>query len=164
MKRVFTSFVFILLITSAFATAGFKRITPRAREIFLTLSPTQKISLLDFSTMKISDYENTTGKHLNFFSRLAFRNLQRQLRHDINKDCTLNQKFGRNNGNTINKNHFNVGWFLFGLLFGPLGVLVSFLLGGNQELKNDRQKWALVGFAGWLIIVGGVAKVLSGGL
>ena len=47
---------------------------------------------------------------------------------------------------------FNGGWFVLGLLLGLIGVLLSYIINGDQDVKRNRQKWAWIGWGVWVVV------------
>ena len=95
-----------------------------------------------FAKMTLSEYEIQKGRKLNFFERLSFRSTQ----HRITK--MLKQYDNEDGPSTLSK----ISWFIKGLLFGPLALIIGYIF-----LKEDERqvlKWAWFGFAGFLIILG----------
>ena len=47
---------------------------------------------------------------------------------------------------------FQAGGFFLGFLLGLIGVLITYLI--NDDQKRNRVKWAWIGFAIWIGILG----------
>ncbi|MEP6513215.1 MAG: hypothetical protein ABJA79_05070 [Parafilimonas sp.] len=46
---------------------------------------------------------------------------------------------------------FNPGWFALGFFLGLIGVIIALLI--NDEKRNGRIKWTLIGWGGWIILL-----------
>ena len=154
MKKVLSLFLAFALFTTSFASSGYSILTKRATEIYLPIGQSTTISLMDLSVIKVKDYENLSGKHLNFFQRIAFRAGQRKLRNSIAADGTVtNEKLLKAMSNGDPSTGFNIGWFALGLILGLIGVLLSYLINGDEDVKRNRHKWAWIGWGVWVIIL-----------
>jgi len=65
MKTLVSLFISFTLITSSSASSGYSSLPINANEIYLTVGKNLRISLINFSSIKINDYEKLTGRHLN---------------------------------------------------------------------------------------------------
>lgn len=143
------------LINAAFASSVLIPSVPKkATEIYLPIGKNKQISLKDLSQMKVKDYEKLTGKHLNFFQKMTFKVGQKKLRNSISADGTVtNKKLLEAASNSDFTNGFNGGWFVLGLLLGLIGVLLSYVINGDEQVKKNRQKWAWIGFGVWIVVL-----------
>lgn len=147
----------ILLVASAlFATAFASYVVPsapkKATEIYLPIGKNMQISLKDLSQIRVKDYEKLTGNHLNFFQKMSFKAAQKKLRNSISADGTItNQRLSKALAADATSG-FNIGWFALGLLLGLIGVLLSYIISGDTEVKKNRQKWAWIGFGVAVVI------------
>jgi hypothetical protein len=98
-----------------------KRIDKAAQEIILNIS--------------VEDYERYTGKKLGFIGRLLFKT---EKRHLVNQ---LSKPEGADN--------LNVGGFVLGLLYGPIGLLAAYIFSKNDNFRRS----AFIGFKAWLLIL-----------
>ncbi len=154
MRKLSMLLMCLLVIISSFATTLATKPPLKASEIFLPVGKTGKmISLLDLSTIQIKDFQELTGKKLNFFDRIAIKNAQRKLRDNINYDGSFNskriEKVLKKRGDGEG---FQAGGFFLGFLLGLIGVLITYLI--NDDQKRNRVKWAWIGFAIWIGILG----------
>jgi hypothetical protein len=155
MKKLSLLIAILAIFTISFASSIIKNSPKKATEIYLPIGNNTKISLMDLSIISVKDYQKISGKHLNFFQRMSFKAGQKQLRNSIAKDGTINNKkllkamVDRGDG-TIG---FNIGWFALGLFLGLIGVLLSYIINGDQDLKRNRQKWAWIGWGVWVVIL-----------
>jgi hypothetical protein len=153
MKKVFILLTAFAIVTTSFASTGFSYVPKKASEILLSIAPNAQISLKDLSVIKVKDYEKLSGKHLNFFERMSFKAGQKKLRNSIASDGTItNKKLVNAMSNGDPATGFNIGWFAIGLFFGLIGVLLSYLINGDEAVKKNRQKWAWIGFGVVLVI------------
>lgn len=153
MKKVFILLAAFAIVTTSFAATGFSYVPKKASEILLPIAPNAQISLKDLSVIKVKDYEKLSGKHLNFFERMSFKAGQKKLRNSIAADGTItNKKLLNAMSSGDPGTGFNIGWFAIGLLLGIIGVLLSYLINGDEAVKKNRQKWAWIGFGVVLVI------------
>ena len=146
MKKILFLFVAFALFTTSFAASGYSYLPKKATEIYVPIGQNAKISLMEFSTMKVKDYEKITGKHLNFFQKLTFKAGQKKLRSSFSADGTVtNKKLLKAVTSDGITSGFNIGWFALGLFLGLIGVLLSYVINGDEAVKRNRQKWAWIG-------------------
>src|SRR5574337_1296239 len=121
--------------------------------------------MLELSTISVKDFEQMTGAKMGWVDRMMFRSAQKQLKHSINKDGTLNNKKIEKFYKKYAAAHdataadvtagFNLGGFALGFLLSIIGVLLAYVINANDP-ANFR-KWAWIGFgvslAIWLIVV-----------
>ncbi|MBK7291141.1 MAG: hypothetical protein IPI78_13445 [Chitinophagaceae bacterium] len=154
MRKLSMLLMCLLVIISSFATTLATKPPLKASEIFLPVGKTGKmISLLDLSTIQIKDFQELTGEKIEFFDRIAIKNAQRKLRDNINYDGSFNskriEKVLKKRGDGEG---FQAGGFFLGFLLGLIGVLITYLI--NDDQKRNRVKWAWIGFAIWIGILG----------
>lgn len=155
MKKIVILLFGFALITTAFASYVVVPSAPKkAMEIYLPLGKNMQISLKDLSQIRVKDYEKLTGNHLNFFQKMSFKAGQKKLRNSISADGTIkNQRLSKLLSAGDVTNGFNIGWFALGLFLGLIGVLLSYIIKGDAEVKKNRQKWAWIGFGVWIVIL-----------
>ena len=155
MKKLLLSLTAFCLLTSSFAAFEIKPAAKKATEIFLPIGKDMQISLMDLSVISIKDYENLTGKQLNFIDRIGFKSGQKKLRKSINPDGTINNKRLMNfvNAEGNHSSGFHLGGFALGLLLGLIGVLLAYVIGGDEDVKRNRAKWAWIGLGVLVAIV-----------
>jgi predicted membrane metal-binding protein len=152
MKKILFLLAAFALFTTSYASSGF--LTKKASEIYLPLGKNLTISLQDLSVIKISDYERLSGRHLNFFDKIAFKIGQKKLRHSFAADGTItNNQLLKAVSNGEPGSGFNIGWFALGLFTGLIGVLLSYIINGDEDVKRNRHKWAWIGWGVWVVIV-----------
>ncbi len=127
---------------------------PKATEVFLPLGNNTQVSLMDLSKMTVKDYQELTGKHLNLFQKLGFKMAQKKMRKAISSDGTVNnKKLSKMMAAGDFTGDFNGGWFAIGILLGLIGVLLSYVIPGDESVKHNRQKWAWLGLGVVVVIV-----------
>jgi len=154
MKKILVLLAVFSLGTASFASTGFSTVPKNANQLYVPMGNNTKVTLMDLSVMKVKDYEKLSGKHVNFFQKLAFKAEQRKLRHSISEDGTITNKklasaFAYGDGSL----GFNIGWFALGLFLGLIGVLLSYIINGDPDVKRNRQKWAWIGWGVWVVIL-----------
>lgn len=99
-----------------------------------------------FVKMSANEFAAATGTKLNFFQKIYFKIIKRQVKRDLKKNPNLlitdyvDQKTG--------KFKFDALWFVIGTIIGPLGVLLSYYSHQqkNGPSKKDRTTSAWIGF------------------
>jgi len=154
MKKAFLLLVAFALFATSFAASGYSSLPKKATEIYLPVGQNNQISLMELSTMKVKDYEQLSGKHLNLFQKLTFKAGQKKLRNSFSADGTItNKKLLKVVSSDGITSGFNIGWFALGFFLGLIGVLLSYLINGDEDVKRNRQKWAWIGFGVWVVIL-----------
>jgi hypothetical protein len=158
MKKVLFLILSFSLIATSFAASSYFYIPKKATEIYIPVTANKQISLMELSTMKVKDYENLSGKRLNFFQKIAFKNNQKQLRKSIAADGTIkNDELVKSASASDLTTGFHLGGFALGLFLGPIGVLIAYLIHGDASVDKNRIKWSWIGFAVafllWLLIL-----------
>jgi len=161
MKRVFTlSLALAIFITSGFASSAVvpKAVAPaplvKATEVRLPVGKTGKfINLQELTTIKVADFEKLSGKKMGLFRRVEFKMAQRQMRHSINKDGTVNSKklAMLAPGYYDDDNSFHFGGFALGFFLGLIGIIIAYII--NDDNHHRRVRWAWFGFGIWIAIL-----------
>jgi hypothetical protein len=135
MKKVLFLILSFSLIATSFAASSYFYIPKKATEIYIPVTANKQISLMELSTMKVKDYENLSGKRLNFFQKIAFKNNQKQLRKSIAADGTIkNDELVKSASASDLTTGFHLGGFALGLFLGPIGVLIAYLIHGEASV------------------------------
>ncbi len=107
-----------------------------------------------FITLTVKDFETATGQKLNFFQKIYFKLLQKQVKHDLKRNpdflVTDYDKAGKP------KFKFNSLWFVIGAFIGPLGVLLAYTdkQKKTKVLRKDKIKSVWLGFIIFIIWFG----------
>lgn len=154
MKRLITLFLgFAILNSSIAVTPALEKTKPlNAAEIMIPVGKTgQQISLAEFSKLKPDEYEKLAHVKLNFLDRMKYRSAMKKLRNKIAADGTIKDKKLEENLRSSSDftEDFHLGGAALGLLLGPIGVLIAYLI--EDDNKSVRIKWAWIGFVAWII-------------
>jgi len=154
MKKVLFILLSFSLIATSFAASSYSYAPKKATEIYIPVSADKQVSLMELSTMKVKDYENLTGKHLNLFQKVSFKSNQKQLRKSIAADGTINnEELTKVASASDLTSGFHLGGFALGIFLGPIGVLIAYLIKGDPAVDKNRIKWSWIGFAVIFLIV-----------
>ena len=152
MKKFLILFASFALFTTCFGASGISVFPKKATEVFIPIGNNMKISLNDLSVIKVKDYEKMTGKHMNFFQKTAFKAAQKRLRNSFSTDGTTTNTKLLKAVVASDSLGFNGGWLALGFFLGLIGVLLSYILNGEQDVKKNRQKWAWIGFGAAIVL------------
>ena len=147
MKKIIILLFTFAINTSSFASLSYHEKQLKASETYISIGNNVKISLLDFSTIKRKSIEKLTGSKFNFIQRIGFKSIQKEIKKNIEPDGTIkNRKLIQFlEGGPVSG--FHAGGFFMGLLlFPPVGLILSYILGGKSDVKKNRIKWAWIGF------------------
>ena len=143
-----------LALTTMAAPASVEPVkTPKlkASEVFIPIGTTgMKISLQDLATMKVKDLEQLTGQKMKFTDKVGFKMAQNQLAKTISPDGTINSKRLNKMAAKADGEGFHLGGFALGFLLGLIGVLIAYLIGGDNG--RNRAKWAWIGLAAAVVL------------
>lgn len=139
MKKVFTLFVSLFLLTVTFASTNVVNPKMFASDVLLPIgSAGQTVSLLDLSKMKVKEFERVTGYNLNLFQKIGFSIAQKKLRKSINKDGTVNTNQLYNSVEKAAEQSISKGLYIvlaiFGLAWIGMGVMDNW--SGNNWWVN----------------------------
>lgn len=160
MKKLFSLITLLCLCINSFAAFAIKPRTTNAAEIFLPVGRNQKISLLELSTISVKDYQVFTGQKLNFFARIAFKGEQKKIKNYLNPDGTVDNKRFLNftDGDGDRSTGIHWGGFLLGFFLLPIGVLIAYLSGGDEDVRRNRIRWAWRGSLASITIILAILK------
>jgi hypothetical protein len=109
-----------------------------------------------FVNLSARQFTAATGKKLNFFQKIYFRVVQRQMKRDLrtNPDLLITDYFDPKKV----KFKFDFLWFVIASIIGPLGVLLAYTSHENPKSdmtpKKDRITSAWLGFLFWVLWFG----------
>lgn len=108
-----------------------------------------------FVNMSAREFAEATGKKFNFFQKIYFKVIQRQIKRDLKKnpDLLISDYFDPKK----DKFKFDLLWFVIASIIGPIGVLLAYT---HKQQKKDLTKRkdkitsAWLGFAFWILWFG----------
>ncbi len=157
MKKYLLLFISLVILSDSFSFSVNRTPVIQASQIFINVGKAgTKISLLEISKMSVKDYEVLAKTHLNFLERMNFRTVQKKIRKNINPDGTVNSKMIGKNAMGDAFSGFNIGGFVLGLLLFLPGVLIAYLIGGEE--RSTRVRWAWYGAGIFAIIALGLLR------
>lgn len=125
-----------------------------ANTVYVSLNQKKQISLKDLSVISIKEYEIISGKKMNFFAKVNFKAGQRKLRNNISKDGTMTDKSYQKAMKIGDPSSgFHIGGFALGMLLGPIGVIVAYIIKGDEDVDRNRRKYAWAGFGIWVAML-----------
>lgn len=101
-----------------------------------TKAQQQKALMEKVVKMSVKDYEDLTGKKMNFVDRLTFKILK----------ARFAKKLGM--GGDYDSEGFNFGGFILGFLLGLLGVLGAYIFSKDRNFR----KWTWIGWGVFVAI------------
>lgn len=131
---------------------------PNAKLILIPIGTSGKtISLYELSKLSRPELERITGKKMSLFERMAFQRTKHRLAKGIKEDGSIQDKklskaFAPEKDRT--RGFHGLG-FVLGFFLGVIGVVLAYVI-DNEEDKDNRAKWAWIGF--------GIAFLLTAGL
>ena len=109
-----------------------------------------------FVKLSARDFTIATGQKMNFFQRIYFKVIQRQVKKDLKKnpDLLITNYYDQKNG----KFKFSILRFVIASFIGPLGVLLAYIShqGKDGLTKKDRTISAWLGFVFFVIWFGSI--------
>lgn len=108
-------------------------------------SPFAGMTVKQFLALTPKEYQKLTGKKLSLAQKVSLKLAQVKVKKMSrqNKQVDL-YKFDAG----VDTTDFSIGGFVLGILLGPIGVLIGYLIGDTSVIK-----WSWIGFAVWLAIV-----------
>jgi hypothetical protein len=142
---------FMVPVMAASPSSSVKPGPRKAADIMLPVGNTGNVvSLQQLADMKPSEYARLSGTKMSVTDRIGFWMAQRQLRHSINADGTVNNeklagmiRHGGGGG-------FHLGGFALGFFLGLIGVIIAYVI--RDEMRPRRTKWAWIGWICFLVI------------
>ena len=152
MRKILIFFVAVMLLASSFASTPLT-VTPGvmyASQIMIPIGKDgKKISLLELSKISKADLEKMTGRKMNGIQAMAFKGAQKKMNKGIDENGIVTGKKMKKMF-VEGESGFNIGGFALGFLLGLIGVLIAYLI--NDDKKQNRRKWAWIGFGVFLVI------------
>ena len=124
---------------------GFSVIKPVTNtELPSSLAAFKYLKASEFVKLSVKEFNDLTGKKLNFFQRLSFKITKMGMKHDIKKnpDLKLTDYVDGNGTFTI-----DILWLILGFLVG-IGVIAGYLT--KQEQYKITSAW--IGFGLFLLV------------
>jgi hypothetical protein len=135
-------------MTSVGANVPSHKLAIKASEVLIPIGKEgQLISLQELSVISTHDIQKLTGEKMSLSEKISFKAAQRQLRHSIHRDGTLDKNFGRMMGGGVHWGGLALGFFLF-----LIGVLIAYLIKTGDT--KGRIKWAWIGAAISFVVFG----------
>ena len=157
MKRILTLSLAFFILLAASAKTNVSVLPPKpgklnANQILVPIGKNgETISLAELSRIKVKDLEAITGTKMKLGDKIGFSIAQKQLRININADGTINnKKLNKALAKADGTSDFNLGGFALGFLLSIIGVLIAYLIKGDNHAA--RIKWAWIGFAVSLVL------------
>jgi len=108
-------------------------------------SPFAGMTIKQFLALSPKEYEKLTGKKLSLSQKVSLKIAQAKVKRMSKKNKQVDlYKFNEN----VDTSDFSIGGFVLGLLLGPIGVLIAYLIGDRSVIK-----WSWIGGIIWLAIV-----------
>ena len=99
-----------------------------------------------FVNLSAGEFAAATGKKLNFFQKIYFKVIQRQIKRDLkkNSDLLIHDYFDQKKGQF----KLNFLWFVIAAFIGPLGVLFAYTSHQKKDktTRKDKITSAWLGF------------------
>ncbi len=107
-----------------------------------------------FVNMSSREFTDVTGRRLNFFQKIYFKVIQRQIKRDLKKnpDLLITDYFDQKKS----KFKFDILWFTIAGIIGPLGVLLAYTSHPKKvaTTRKDRINSAWLGFLFFILWFG----------
>lgn len=157
MKKISILLIAFFLVATSFAHTAITVVPVKpsklnANQILIPLGKNgEKVSLLDLSQMRVKELEAITGKKMKLTDKVGFLVAQKQLRNSINSDGSINNKKLSKLAARGGETGFHFGGFALGFFLGLVGILIAYLI--KDDYKQNRVKWAWIGFGIYVVIV-----------
>jgi hypothetical protein len=158
-KKVLSSSVLIILSIFLSCRNGFSFSIVRASANGINaaeITTPDYLRATVFVNLSAKEFTAVTGKKLNFFQKIYFKIIQRQIKRDLRKnpDLLINDYFDPKK----DKFKFDLLWFVIASIIGPLGVLLAYTSHQNPKrdttTKKDRMTSAWLGLLFWVLWFG----------
>ena len=160
MKKTFILFLLIAVVSSTYSSTNSIPVSStnpsiKATDVYLPIGKNgQLISLMELSEISVKDFENLSGKKMNFKDKVSFKMKQRQLKKNINYDGSFSKKRVEKyfNKAAMLGGAFSLSGLALGLFLSLIGVLIAYLITTGD--KKGRIIWAWIGCAISLVLWG----------
>ena len=159
MKKAFILFLLIAVVSAGYSSTNSIPVSStnpsiKAKDVYLPIGKNgQLISLMELSEISVKDFENLSGKKMNFKDKVSFKMKQRQLKKNINYDGSFSKKRVEKYFNKAALGGaFSLSGLALGLFLSLIGVLIAYLITTGD--KKGRITWAWIGAAISLILWG----------
>lgn len=143
----------IAIVLLLFSQPGFAFVNALTHSpVLITASTTKHPIITPFAAMTVKDflaltpkkYRELTGKRMSLSQKISLKIAQYKVKKLIkqNKQVNLNTLT-----RDIDTTDVNIGGLVLGLLLGPIGVLIAYLIDDRNVIK-----WAWIGSIPWFII------------
>jgi hypothetical protein len=107
-------------------------------------SPFAGMSIAQFLDLTPKRYKELTGKKLSLPQKVTLKMAQYKVKRMVKKNKPVNLMVF---ASAIDGNDFHIPGFILGIVLGPIGILIAYLIEG----KNSAMfQWALLGSLIWL--------------
>ena len=142
-----TAIIFLSQPASALIHPVGSAVTPLAKgtEVVPKPSAFTGMTIKDFLALTPRKYKDLTGKTMSLPQKLSLKIAQYKIKRNLkqNKQVDLS-KFTPE----VDRGDFNIAGFAMGVILGPIGVLIAYLIGDRTVIK-----WSWIGGIIWLGIV-----------
>lgn len=108
-------------------------------------NPFKNFTVEQFLQLTPGKYKEITGKRMSLPQRLSLKYAQHKVKKMMKKGKNVDiASFTKD----LDTSDFNIGGFVLGLLLGPIGILIAYLIDDPLVIK-----WAWIGGVIWLGIV-----------
>lgn len=152
LQKILKPLVIVIFSTFLFYTNGFSFSIVKPAAIEKNVAD---FRASEFVKLSAKDYASLTGRKLNFFEKIYFKIVQKQVKRDLKKnpDLLMSQYLDNKTG----KFKFSALWFVIAAFIGPLGVLLAYVSHPQKKdpfTKRDKTNSAWLGFALFLLWFG----------
>jgi hypothetical protein len=108
-------------------------------------NPFKNFTVEQFLQLTPKKYKEITGKRMSLTQKLSLKYAQHKVKKMMKKGKTIDMAAFTKE---LDTSDFNIGGFVLGLLLGPIGILIAYLIDDPLVIK-----WAWIGGIIWLGIV-----------
>ena len=153
-QKFLTASAFIILSIFLFCQESFSFSIVRipANEIKPEIKDPGNVKASVFVNLSAKEFAVITGKKLNFFERIYFKAIQRQIKRDLKKnpDLLINDYF-----DPKKKVKFKLDplWFVIAAIIGPFGILLVYISHQQKKVTTTRKDRITSAWLGFLFFV-----------